>query len=89
MGFVDFTTLLDDHAEDWDGKRATNWKNLTKSAINYIYDAYHKEVKRSKKKNENIPTLINYCKNQSSIAALLKKPLPAEIRKLARKVIEE
>ena len=88
-GSPEFTTLLDDYNDNWTPKRNTNWKNLTKSAINYIYDAYQVEVKRSKKKNENIPTLITYCNNQSSITMLLKKPLPAEARRLARKVIEQ
>jgi hypothetical protein len=88
-GSSEFTTLLDDHTNNWTVARNSNWKKLTKSTTDYVYAAYQSEVKRSKKNKEDVPTLINYCKNQNSITALLKKPLPAEIKRLARKVIIE
>lgn len=87
-GSADFTTLLDDHADDWVGKRASAWIKLTKCAFDHAFDEYQKEVKLAKKKDDDIPTVINYFKNQKSIAELLKKPLPAELRRLARKTIE-
>jgi hypothetical protein len=87
-GSPDFTTLLDDHADDWVGKRASAWNKLTRCAFDHIYDEYQMEVKRAKKKEDEIPTIINYFKNQKSIANLLKKPLPAELKRLARKTLE-
>ena len=60
---------------------------MTKKAVDHIYAAYQLEAKRAKKKGEDIPTFVNYFKNQSSIFALLKKPLPADLKSAARKVI--
>lgn len=87
-GSLDFTELLDDHADDWVGERASLWKKLTKSAFDYLFSEYQKEAKRAKKKDEDALTVINYFKNQKSITQLLKKPLPAELKRLARKVVE-
>jgi hypothetical protein len=87
-GAPDFTTLLNDHADDWGGKRFSAWNKLTKCAFDYIYDEYQLELKRAKKRDDDVPTIINYFKNQKSIAKLLKKPLSAELKRLARKVLE-
>jgi len=87
-GSPEFTELLDNHVEYWGGKRFNLWRSMTKKAIDHIYSAYQSEIKRAKKNGEDVPTLVNYFKNQSSILALLKKTLPVDLKKAARNVIE-
>jgi hypothetical protein len=87
-GSPELTELLDDHAEDWVGKRFSLWRSFVKQALDHILAMYKKETKRIKKKGDDVPTYANYFRNQTSVIALLKSPLPAELKKAARKVIE-
>jgi hypothetical protein len=87
-GSPELTKILDDHFNQWDGKRYTLWKRMIKKGIDHINNAYLGEVRQAKQLGDDIPTYANYFKNQTSILALLRTVLSTELKDAARKVVE-
>jgi len=86
-GTPEFTELLDNQWERSDNWFAL-WRKLTRESIDHINAVYTKDVNRAKKANEEPPSVVNYFKNQTHISSLMKKPLPASLKKAVKKVIE-
>ncbi len=87
-GSPEFTQLLDDHAEVWQGERLTLWRGMTRKAIDHINDIYERDVRRARKAGDDTPTFVNYFKNQTSVLRLLNIPIPAALKKSARQVLK-
>lgn len=86
-GESDFTDLLDDHADDWQGTRDKLWRATTKEAIKHINSVYQTDVKRAKKHKEEVPSIRNYFINNKSVAQLMNKPLPAKLKQTVKRVL--
>lgn len=87
-GSPELTKILDDHYNQWDGKRYTHWKRMVKKGIDHINNTYLGEVRQAKHMGDEIPTFANYFKNQTSIHKLLKTATPIDLKETALKVIE-
>lgn len=86
-GTSEFSELIDYQLNDMPSDWYDLWRKLTREAFDHVNAIYQQDVKRAKKKQDKIPTVITYFKNQSYISALMNKPLPASLKKAAKKVI--
>jgi hypothetical protein len=82
-GSSEFTEHLEDDGDGWYGP----WRKIVKEAIDHIFTIYKADVQRAKKRNEDAPTVRNYFINNTSVSELMKKPLPASLKKAAKQVI--
>jgi AIPR protein len=86
-GSPEFTEFLEEDEDisfsSWFGA----WRKIVKEAIDHINKIYKADVKRALKHNDDAPTIRNYFINNTSISGLLKKPLPASLKKAAKQVI--
>src|SRR5258706_8603015 len=87
-GTVEFSNLLDSQLDDIPTDWFDLWRKLTREAFDHINSIYQQDVKRAKKKEDKVPTVVTYFKNQTYIFALMQKPLPASLKKAAKKVLE-
>jgi hypothetical protein len=85
-GSVEFSVLLDKQIDHQGWFEA--WRKLTREAFDHVNAIYRQDVKRAKKKEDKVPTVVTYFKNQTYISSLMKKPLPASLKKAAKKAIE-
>jgi hypothetical protein len=63
------------------------WLKFCKAGVDTIRAAYKKDAKRYRTKEGKELTLANFSKAQEYVGKLLKKPLPAQLRRLARKLV--
>jgi hypothetical protein len=87
-GSPQFTQLLDNQGDEFYSKYFILWRKMVRKAIDHINNIYKDEAQKAKKRVDDSFTIANYFKNQTSILALLKKPLPAELKIAARKVLD-
>lgn len=86
-GESNFTDLLDDHADDWQGTRDKLWRAMIKEAIKHINGVYQADVKRAKRHKEEVPSIRNYFINHKSVAQLMNKPLPTKLKQTVKRVL--
>lgn len=65
------------------------WRHLTKLCIDHIQDAFKREERLSSRREGRELTYANYFKSQSSVARMLARPLPGEIKRSARVALRD
>lgn len=83
-GSQEFTEFLEDENDkNW----YSPWRTMTKEAIDHIYAVYKADASKAAKHQDVPPTIRNYFINNTSVTGLLKKPLPASLKRAAKHVV--
>ncbi len=87
-GTPELTTQFHGQWPDFYPSRFKLWQRFTKACIDHIVAAFKKEARQYSRREGQALSFANYFKSQSSVARMLKKPLPGEIKRCARVVLK-